>query len=225
LTALAGRGYRSRNAMRIILVRHGETEENRAGIIQGHLPGTLSACGREQIALLGIRLAGVPLDAAYSSDLARARETAEAIVRHHPGLSLMLTEELRERNLGPYQGANGNDVDWGAFAHDPGVEDDAQLLDRARRLLERVRREYQGRTVLLCGHGAINRAIFAAVVGCTITEDRRNRVMDNTGVTVFEDAGGGLRPVTLNDTRHLTPQHALLVSPTGGAGGRTSGPG
>ena len=40
--------------MRIILVRHGETDENAAGIIQGHLPGTLSVRGREQARLLGL---------------------------------------------------------------------------------------------------------------------------------------------------------------------------
>jgi broad specificity phosphatase PhoE len=189
--------------MRILLVRHGETEENAAGIIQGHLPGRLTARGREQVEALGLRLASDQIDAVYSSDLARARETTEAIVRHHPGVGVTYTEDLRERFLGRLQGRSGSDVDWGTFQDLPDIESDERLIARARRVLERVQKEHDSGTVLLSGHGGINTALVAAVTGRTIPQAKTEVVMDNAGVCVFERRDGGLALVTLNDTGHL----------------------
>jgi 2,3-bisphosphoglycerate-dependent phosphoglycerate mutase len=189
--------------MRILLVRHGETEENVAGIIQGHLPGRLSARGRAQVEALGRRLASERIDAVYSSDLARARETTEAILHHHPGVAATYTEEMRERFLGSLQGRSGSDVDWGTFQDLPDVESDDELLARARRVLERLQREQRAGTVLLSGHGGINTALVAAVTGRTISQAKTEVVMDNAGVCVFERRDGHLELVTLNDTGHL----------------------
>jgi broad specificity phosphatase PhoE len=189
--------------MRILLVRHGETEENVAGIIQGHLPGRLSARGRAQVEALGRRLASERIDAVYSSDLARARETTEAILHHHRDVAATYTEEMRERFLGRLQGRSGSDVDWGTFQDLPDVESDDELLARARRVLERLQREHRGGTVLLSGHGGINTALVAAVTGRTIPQAKTEVVMDNAGVCVFERRDGHLELVTLNDTGHL----------------------
>ncbi len=193
--------------MRIILVRHGETEENAAGIIQGHLPGRLSARGREQVERLGRRLAGERIDAIYSSDLARARETTAAIARHHPGVEVTWTEELRERFLGRYQGAKGDDVGWARLADDPDVESDQQMLLRARRLLSRLLDRHREDTVLLCGHGGINYAILAAITGRTVREAKAAVAsMDNAGICVFEGDDAKLAPVTLNEVGHLAAE-------------------
>lgn len=90
--------------MKIILTRHGRTVENDAGILQGHLPGTLNELGKEQARKVAERLAGEHIDRAYSSDLARAADTARTIMAHHPGATLEFTEELRESSLGEWQG-------------------------------------------------------------------------------------------------------------------------
>jgi len=192
--------------MRIILVRHGETEENAAGIIQGHLPGRLSARGREQVERLGHRLARERIDAAYSSDLARARETTEAIMRHHPAVPVIWTEDLRERYLGRYQGARGNDVGWAEFAEAADVETHEQLLGRARRVLTLLHDARRNGTILLSGHGGINCAIVAAATGRSIAETKMVVAMENAGICVLEGEGGRLAAVTLNDTSHLAPQ-------------------
>lgn len=189
--------------MRIILVRHGETEENAAGIIQGHLPGKLSALGRRQVEKLGRRLARERIDAAYSSDLARARETSAAIARHHPGLRVTWTEELRERFLGHYQGMKRGDVDWLDFDAAADVETHAQMVERARRLLARLHDAHRHETVLLSGHGGINYAILAAVTGRSFAETKAALPMDNAGIFTLEGEDGALSIVKANDTAHL----------------------
>ena len=89
--------------MKIILTRHGRTVENDAGILQGHLPGTLNELGKSQAAKVAERLSSERIDRAYSSDLARAADTARAIMAFHPEAELRFTEELRESSLGDWQ--------------------------------------------------------------------------------------------------------------------------
>ncbi|KAI0636623.1 phosphoglycerate mutase-like protein [Trametes polyzona] len=92
--------------VRVYLVRHGETDHNRQEVIQGQLDTPLNAAGARQAALAADALADVPLSAAYASDLVRASKTAEIILENHPGVKLEVTEALRERFMGDWQGAN-----------------------------------------------------------------------------------------------------------------------
>lgn len=96
--------------MRIYIVRHGETIENKNGIIQGHLDGQLSKTGIEQAKSTAECLKKEPIDYIYSSDLKRAADTASYIAVHHPNAVITLTEELRERYWGDFQGKNKNQI-------------------------------------------------------------------------------------------------------------------
>jgi probable phosphoglycerate mutase len=90
----------------LILVRHGETDWNAAGRLQGHTDRPLSDYGREQARRLAEELAGDELDAIYAiyaSDLARARETAE-IVGERLHLPVLLDPDLREKDWGTWEG-------------------------------------------------------------------------------------------------------------------------
>ncbi|PCH37881.1 phosphoglycerate mutase-like protein [Wolfiporia cocos MD-104 SS10] len=89
---------------RVYIVRHGETAENRAGIMQGQLDTKLNAAGIEQAQLAATALEVVPFQIAYSSDLDRAFKTAEIILQSHPDVTLEKQEALRERHLGDWQG-------------------------------------------------------------------------------------------------------------------------
>src|SRR3989344_1609773 len=90
--------------MKLILVRHGETEENKADIIQGHWEGKLNAVGLHQAIKISLRLKGESIDAIYSSDLKRAFKTAQEIAKFHPQIPLTITPELRERYCGKLEG-------------------------------------------------------------------------------------------------------------------------
>ncbi|KAI0782212.1 phosphoglycerate mutase-like protein, partial [Abortiporus biennis] len=89
---------------RVFIVRHGETDENRQGIMQGQLDTKLNPAGVEQAQLTANALERVPLKAVYSSDLSRAVKTAEIILSKHPSVRLEKYAELRERYMGDLQG-------------------------------------------------------------------------------------------------------------------------
>ena len=91
----------------IYIIRHGETDWNRAARMQGHADEPLNDLGREQAAQVAAALASYPLDAIYSSDLSRALDTARAIAAQHPQLQHLPvhTSALwRERDYGRFQG-------------------------------------------------------------------------------------------------------------------------
>jgi len=85
------------NTVRIYIVRHGETEENRQRIVQGQLDTSLNAEGERQSDLLAKALKDVLFDACYSSDLRRAVETAKRVLVHHSGVELQTQSGVRER--------------------------------------------------------------------------------------------------------------------------------
>lgn len=70
-------------SMKLIIVRHGETEENASEIIQGHSLGKLSKKGIEQSKKLALRLKGEKIDMIFSSDLERAKDTIKEVARFH----------------------------------------------------------------------------------------------------------------------------------------------
>uniref|UniRef100_M0ZJF5 Phosphoglycerate mutase n=1 Tax=Solanum tuberosum TaxID=4113 RepID=M0ZJF5_SOLTU len=89
----------------IIVIRHGETEWNADGRIQGHLDVELNDIGRQQATAVAARLSKEPrISVIYSSDLKRAHETAEIIARSCGDLEVIKDPDLRERHLGDLQG-------------------------------------------------------------------------------------------------------------------------
>jgi phosphohistidine phosphatase SixA len=83
--------------MRVYIIRHGETEENKQKIIQGHLDTLLNSKGERQANLVAVALKDVPFDVCYSSDLRRAVDTAKRILIHHSNVELQTQEAVREQ--------------------------------------------------------------------------------------------------------------------------------
>jgi len=90
--------------MKLILVRHGETFANKIHITQGQTHGKLNSKGKIQSNKLARRLSKEHIDYAYVSDLGRAAETAEAILKCHPNIEVKYSKDLRERSFGIYDG-------------------------------------------------------------------------------------------------------------------------
>jgi broad specificity phosphatase PhoE len=160
----------------VYLVRHGETEWNRLGMLQGTADVPLSAAGRAQVTRLAAELHGVHLDAAYSSPLGRARETAVAICAGRD-LPVRMLDDLREIGYGRWQGLDPaareaddaslqrrwHDDPWGVTF--PGGESLADVDARARRALDHVARAHPGHAVLVSAHGHLNRVLLLAARG------------------------------------------------------------
>ena len=188
--------------MRLIITRHGETEENKAGIMQGHLHGTLSELGMEQAEKLAERLRNEKIDLIISSDLARAHDTAKIIAGFHPDVDLVLDERLRERFLGEFQGKTKESLGIpkdrliADYISGSDAEDGDVFFARAGALIEDVLKRAEG-NILLVGHNGICKAVLGNLMG--IRNLKEIEGLKNTSVSVFEDGEMKL----LNCVRHL----------------------
>ena len=154
-----------RNIM-LFLIRHGETEENRLRILQGHLPGTLTPEGVEAARATAEHLANADarFDFLLCSDLLRAHRTAD-IIGERLHLAVRPTPLLRERDWGSITGRRIEEVIRTANEA-PGVESVEAMFARARILLDVIRTDYpDAQRVLLVSHGLFLRVLQAAVHG------------------------------------------------------------
>lgn len=145
----------------LFLVRHGETEENKLRILQGHMPGTLTDEGRMQAGQAGAQLAGEVLDCMYCSDLKRCMDTAE-IMNRDLGLPVTYTSLLRERDWGLSTGVS---LLKQRVPIDPSAEPVEAMFDRAVEFLNLVMRECPGKRVLVVSHGLFIRILISAIEG------------------------------------------------------------
>lgn len=179
--------------MKLIITRHGETEENKAGIVQGHLPGKLSILGINQAKKVALRLRDEKIDFIFSSDLARTSDTAKEIARFHPNVPIKFIKNLRERNLGELQGKkksdlglDQNDFIASLFGTIEGGETIGQLFNRAEKFLNKIISKHYQDTVLFVGHNGINKALIAVITGKKHENIREIENQHNTCVNVFE---------------------------------------
>jgi broad specificity phosphatase PhoE len=178
--------------MKLIITRHGETEENLKGILQGHLPGKLSLEGKKQAKKLALRLKYEKIDYIYSSDLARSVDTAKEIHKYHKKIPLTLTKELRERYLGKYQGKTKEEVGWdfkdskNHFKQPKDSENKKQLYKRANNFLHKLQKKHKKDIVLIVGHGGINKALIAVITGKKHNDIYNLPKQHNTNISILE---------------------------------------
>lgn len=163
----------------IYIVRHGQTDWNVKGIIQGQSNSTLTIEGEEQAKDIARRFRDIAFDAVYASDLTRAYRTAEIIAEPHK-LSVIANPLLRERSFGHLEGTASADVreQYGAVyeaidkmeeserTHARVVDDmenDAELIGRFKAFLYEAVQAHPSGTVLCVSHGAIMRAFLVSI--------------------------------------------------------------
>lgn len=199
--------------LRLLLARHGVTTYNVEARIQGQQNIPLSPSGEQQAAALGIVLATVPLDAIYSSDLQRARQTAEAVARHQP-CPVILWPALREIALGLFEGHTSAELveeypqELAAWRSDPvgtappGGETRRQLFQRAIAAYERVLAQHAHGSILWVTHGGIISMVLDYVLGIDIRHPGFFR-RDNCAITELAAQPGHVEVIRVNDTCHL----------------------
>ena len=144
----------------LLLVRHGETDWNAVGRLQGHTDRPLSDYGREQARRLADDLAGEEFDAIYASDLARARDTAE-IVGERLQLPVVEDPDLREKNWGTWEGLTSTERLEVELAGESTEEHQRRMLAA----LGRIAANYPGGRVLVVTHGGSMRRVQTEALG------------------------------------------------------------
>jgi len=173
-------------------VRHGESEGNAARVFTGHTDSPLTARGREQAAAVAEELAQVKFDRIVSSDLSRTRDTAEVIAKRL-GKPVEIVPELREIDVGDRTGKSFDETrglpNWNddGFVSWPGGETLDQVLARTLGAIDRLTRESPGKTILIVGHGGVNRILLSHFLGILPKLDRTPG--GNTNISVVHTDG------------------------------------
>jgi probable phosphoglycerate mutase len=163
----------------LYLARHGETSWNREGRWQGHTDIALNDVGRDQARALGELLRGHDIGRIHSSDLQRARETAEMAAAILGVTELVIDAELRERSFGIFEGLTRQECQerhpdlWTSYRSDPrrvppGAESQEALADRMHAAVGRAlarRHDADEQPVLVVSHGGSIRALLARATG------------------------------------------------------------
>ena len=218
-TAHLGAGLPSRSAgARLLLVRHGETDWNRQGRFQGQIDIPLNSNGQAQAEAAGRALADVRIHRAYTSAMARPRQTAEAILKAHPGVPLTSTTGLVEIGHGLWEGRLESEIaegwpqllaDWKQAPHTvemPEGETIQQVWDRSLDCWNTIVRSLDNdETALVVAHDAVNKTILCGLLGLTPADIWAIK-QGNGGITVIDypqGASGQALVSAMNLTHHL----------------------
>lgn len=195
----------------IWLIRHGETEWNLGGRMQGQTDIPLSPAGEEQARRIAARLRGRAFAAIYSSDLRRAARTA-AIIGEAVGRTPVLLTALREADLGQLAGLTTDEVKeryphlYGANRRPedqrPGGESDLEHRARVWTAVSALAEAHPGQEVAVVTHaGSVRSTVNAALA--MPPGHRLAFTLDNASISVLTYRFGGWNLSLLNDTCHL----------------------
>ncbi len=178
--------------MRLLIARHGETEENLRSICQGQTAGTLTLRGVAQCLQLGDKLKGYPITHIYSSDQLRARRSAELMMSSSGCKApLVLDERLRERFFGRWEGR--------PFVEIPSPDEESHEIETVEAIAERLQsflhdlKQKHSNTedlVLLMSHGFTMRVLEALLQGGPLDKVEEITFLPNGDYRLYE--GGKL---------------------------------
>ena len=205
--------------MKIYLVRHGETDWNQAGLLQGQTDIDLNAQGFAQAEEAAERLREVPFEIAFCSPLIRAVHTAETILGDRK-ISLTTDERLKELNFGPWEGVDIRTIkdassqpfsNPGSYLPPEGAESFAQLYERSSSFVQQVLLPLEGtyETVLVVAHGGVNRSILNPVMNIPVS-DFWHVHMGNCATAVLECREGKLTVLDYTDSPGANTKSRLL---------------
>ena len=198
---------------RWFLVRHGQTDWNARGLLQGHTDIPLNEVGRDQAKRLGDRLTSVHLEAAYSSDLLRCSQTADLVLGDRK-VTVSYSQSLREQAYGRWEGMSFSAIqesdpemyaamveDYASFTP-PGGEDFRAVEARSQGLAAEMMGRHPAGDLLIVGHGAALRTLVTHITGLPLEAGWRFKV-DSCSLTVLDVGVTPAVVLVLNDTAHL----------------------
>jgi probable phosphoglycerate mutase len=204
-------------ATRILAIRHGQTAWNADGRIQGHTDIALDAVGEWQAQRLAHALGDEELDVLYSSDLARARQTAAPLAARK-GLQPRLDPGLRERAFGEFEGLSFAQIEqrwpdqaeaWRRRDPDFGARGGEVLRDFRDRVLDavtRLARSHRGQSIALVTHGGVLDLLYREATRVAL-EAPRTWQLANASINRLLHSGDGMVLVGWADVGHLDTAH------------------
>ena len=200
-------------ATRVLAIRHGETDWNADSRIQGQIDIGLNDIGRWQADRMAQSLAGEAFDALYSSDLSRARATAEALAGV-AGVAVRPDAGLRERGFGVFEGRSYREIEqelpeqaarWRRREPDFGAEGGETLAgfyDRAIASATRLAAQHPGQSIVLVTHGGVLDCLYRAATRIAL-QAPRTWTLGNTSLNRLLYTEGGFTLVGWGDSLHL----------------------
>jgi len=205
-------------ATNVLLIRHGQSRGNAERRFGGHTATPLSARGRNQALVTARTLKSESITAIYSSDLARAMETAQPLA-NLTGLPVNGTSAFRERSVGVMEGLTFEDAaqqhpeQYAALLRRDfeyvlsGGESYRQLLDRAREKLDDIIEENRGGRIAVFSHTGTICILVLHLIGALDAPELKPVWISsaNCGIARFELRNDGfVRVLSINDTNHLS---------------------
>ena len=197
---------------RLLLIRHGESEWNRDGRIQGFQDSGLSDLGREQSERLRERLGKEKIDVVYSSTSERARDTARIALGHR--IDVEARPDLREINLGEWEGVEAAELKrrlpvetelWfraPSKVRIPGAESIRTFRTRTTREIDAIRSEHADAGIVLFVHGGVICTYLTSLLGLRLDDLWRFKIR-NASITKVIFPMNQPRIEALNDISHL----------------------
>jgi probable phosphoglycerate mutase len=204
-------------ATRILAIRHGQTAWNADSRIQGHTDIALDDVGEWQAQRLALALGEDELQAIYSSDLMRARQTAAPLAAHN-GLQARVDPGLRERGFGEFEGLSFKQIEqrwpdqaeaWRRRDPDFGARGGEVLRDFRDRVLAavtRLARSHRGQSIALVTHGGVLDLLYREATRLALDAPRTWQLA-NASINRLLHSGEGLVLVGWADVGHLEPAH------------------
>jgi len=207
---------------RIFLIRHAEAEGNLYRRAHGQQEGLVTARGRQQIGLLRERFKDEIIDAVYSSDLTRARETAKALGEPR-GLPVITNSLLREVNMGAWEDRPWGELEYlepqnhADFASDPakwivsGGETYLEVMARVTGCIKEIASRHNGETIAIVSHGFAIRVFLCGVLGLQSHEALKVLYCDNTAVALLHYDDGNITIEYQSDNSHLNAENSTFA--------------
>ena len=201
--------------MRLILVRHGKTDWNETGRCQGVSDVPLNPAGIEQADKVAFSLKDESIDRVYSSDLVRAKTTAEKIAAYH-SIDVAIRNDLREMDQGIFEGLDFSCIrekysdvleHWREDPETlqlPGGESLRGVQQRALDAIEDIRSRFESQNIVVVSHNMVIGTLLCSFTGNSLKK-LRNYIVDEASKSVIEIYDNRFIIISLNDIEHLHP--------------------
>ncbi|TCT17224.1 putative phosphoglycerate mutase [Natranaerovirga pectinivora] len=205
---------------RLYITRHGQTEWNVEGRLQGQKDSKLTELGESQAIWLGESLKDVEIDIIISSSSGRAMKTAE-LIRGNRDIEIMSNDNLREIHLGEWEGQLHLEIEkhspdeqknfWN-FPHLYKIKDGEtfqQVFDRVTNEIERVLLDFQGKNILVVTHAVVLKSLITYFENKEIKDLWSGKFMNSTCLNIVEIKNDSRKFVLQGDTSHYPTEEGL----------------